>query len=174
MVFGSIGGLIEAVPFLADLQEFLASVVPGAAPGRRRPLTDRVELRGVSFTYPDQGRPAVDGVDLQIRAGEVVALVGENGSGKTTLAMMVAGLYEPMTGTVAWDGDGAVPACDVRASVSVTVQDLVRYQMSVRENVTIGDPARPGPTGRSSGRYGGPGRCMPSSRSRRARHRARP
>jgi len=52
--------------------------------------------------------------------------VGENGSGKTTLAKIVAGLYEPTTGTRHWDG-AAVPAPDIRASVSVIFQDFVRY-----------------------------------------------
>ncbi|MGH3991395.1 MAG: ATP-binding cassette domain-containing protein [Pseudonocardiaceae bacterium] len=79
---------------------------------------------------------------MEIRAGEVVALVGENGSGKTTLAKIVAGLYEPATGTRHWDG-GTVPASDIRASVSVIFQDFVRYQMTVRDNIVIGDGDRP-------------------------------
>jgi ATP-binding cassette, subfamily B, bacterial len=84
----------------------------------------------------------VSDVDLDIRPGEVVALVGENGSGKTTLAKIVAGLYEPATGSRDWDG-APLPAPDVRASVTVIFQDFVRYQMTVRDNITIsgaGDP----------------------------------
>jgi ATP-binding cassette subfamily B protein len=99
-------------------------------------------LRGVSFNYPERDRPAVDGVDLEIRAGEVVALVGENGSGKTTLAKIVAGLYDPATGTRCWDGV-KVPASDVRASVTVIFQDFLRYQMTLRDNIVISDPDRP-------------------------------
>lgn len=104
-------------------------------------LTDRVALHAVSFRYPEQDRPAVDSVDIEIRAGEVVALVGENGSGKTTLAKIVAGLYDPATGTRVWDG-AAVPAPDVRASVSVIFQDFVRYQLTLRDNILISDGER--------------------------------
>lgn len=141
-MFTSVGGLLESAPFLADLDRFVASGPVAPPPGRKRPLTDRIALRGVSFSYPAQDRPAVDAVDIEIRAGEVVALVGENGSGKTTLAKIVAGLYEPVTGTRHWDG-AAVPAADVRASVSVIFQDFVRYQMTVRDNIIIGDGDRP-------------------------------
>jgi ATP-binding cassette, subfamily B, bacterial len=145
--FTSIGGLFESAPFLADLERFVASAPPAKPTGRRQPLTDRIALRGVGFRYPEQTRPALDAIDLEIRAGEVVALVGENGSGKTTLAKIVAGLYEPTTGTRRWDG-AAVPAPDVRASVSVIFQDFVRYQMTLRDNILISDGTRPADDGR--------------------------
>ena len=140
-MFTSVGGLLESAPFLADLDRFVTSGPPPPPPGRKRPLTDRVTLHEVSFRYPEQDRPAVDSVDIEIRAGEVVVLVGENGSGKTTLAKIVAGLYDPVTGTRHWDG-AAVPAPDVRASVSVIFQDFVRYQMTLRDNITISDSDR--------------------------------
>lgn len=143
-LFTAIGGLIESAPFLADLERFLAAVPTMPPDGTRRPLRDRVTLTGVGFRYPSQQRPAVDGVDLTIRAGEVVALVGENGSGKTTLAKIVAGLYDADTGTLRWDGGNADPA-DLRASVSVIFQDFVRYQFSLRENIAISDDGRDDP-----------------------------
>ncbi|GAA3243059.1 ABC transporter ATP-binding protein [Pseudonocardia petroleophila] len=142
VVFGSVGELLESVPFLDDLEEFVARAPQAPAPGRPRPLADRIALRGVGFRYPDQTRPALDGVDLEIRAGEVVALVGENGSGKTTVAKIVAGLLEPGTGHREWDGE-RVPAADVRASVGVVLQDFVRYQMTLRHNIELGAPDRP-------------------------------
>ncbi|WP_034273139.1 ABC transporter ATP-binding protein [Haloechinothrix halophila] len=143
-LFTAIGGLIESAPFLADLERFIAAVPTMSPDGTRRPLRDRVTLTGVSFRYPSQQRPAVDDVDLTIRAGEVVALVGENGSGKTTLAKIVAGLYDADTGTRQWDGVIADPA-DLRASVSVIFQDFVRYQFSLRENIAIADDGRGDP-----------------------------
>lgn len=145
-LFTSVGGLLESAPFLADLERFIASVPPTPPPGRKQALRERVSLREVSFRYPEQDRPAVDSVDIEIGAGEVVALVGENGSGKTTLAKIVAGLYEPDTGTRRWDGL-ALPPGDVRASVTVIFQDFVRYQMSLRDNITISDGGRPGNEG---------------------------
>lgn len=143
-LFTAVGGLLESAPFLADLEAFVSSG-PAAGPvGRRQELRSGVSLRGVTFGYPGQSRAAVAEVDLEIRPGEVVAVVGENGSGKTTLAKIVAGLYAPDSGVRLWDRT-ALPAADLRASVTVIFQDFVRYQMSVRDNVTIsgpGDPAR--------------------------------
>ncbi len=150
-LFGSIGGLLEAAPFLADLERFVAGGPPAPRKGRKHALTGGVALRGARFSYPGQERPAVDGVDIEIHAGEVVAVVGENGSGKTTLAKLVAGLYDPDEGTRSWDGR-ALPAPDVRASVTVIFQDFVRYQMTVRDNIVIsGDGTSPEAAARSAG-----------------------
>lgn len=140
-LFGSIGGLLESAPFLADLERFVASGPPVQEKGRKHALTCRVTLGQARFTYPGGERPAVDGVDIEVNAGEVVAIVGENGSGKTTLAKIVAGLYDPDEGTRRWDG-ADLPARDVRASVTVILQDFVRYQMTVRDNITISDHHR--------------------------------
>ncbi|HET8643285.1 MAG TPA: ABC transporter ATP-binding protein [Pseudonocardiaceae bacterium] len=145
-MFGSVGSLLESAPFLADLERFMASGPEPPPAGRQCPLTDRIALAGVGFRYPEQDRPALDGVDIEIRAGEVVALVGENGSGKTTLAKIVAGLYEPATGTRRWDGR-TITAADVRASVTVIFQDFVRYQLTLRDNILISDGNRPATDG---------------------------
>ncbi|GAB1508217.1 ABC transporter ATP-binding protein [Actinophytocola sp. KF-1] len=150
-LFGAIGGLLESAPFLADLERFVASGPPAGPTGRKHALHDRVALRGARFSYPGQERTAVDGVDIEIRAGEVVAVVGENGSGKTTLAKLVAGLYEPDDGVRRWDG-GELAAQDVRASVTVIFQDFVRYQMTVRDNIVIsGDGTDPEAAARAAG-----------------------
>lgn len=141
-MFSATGGLIESLPFLDDLEWFVASVPERRRAGRRLPLNRGVTLDGVSFRYPGQDRPVVDTVDMEISAGKVIALVGENGSGKTTLAKIVAGLYEPSEGSRAWDGTVADPA-DVQASVTVVFQDFVRYQLSLRDNIAIGDRSQP-------------------------------
>jgi ATP-binding cassette, subfamily B, bacterial len=106
------------------------------------------ELRteGLAFTYPGSSRPALDGIDVTIRRGEVVALVGENGSGKTTLAKLLAGLYSPMEGRVTWDGvdvSGFDPA-SVREHVAVIFQDFARYRLTARENIGLGRDERLG------------------------------
>lgn len=137
-MFVAAGGLIESAPFLADLDRFVAAGPPAAPPGRRRGLREGLRLHCVTFRYPGQERSAVDSVGIHIRAGEVVALVGENGSGKTTLAKIVAGLYDAEHGTRRWDG-ADISAADLRASVSVIFQDFVRYQMTVRDNIAMGE-----------------------------------
>ena len=94
-----------------------------------------------------RGRPqALQGVSLEIRRGEVVALVGENGSGKTTLAKLISGLYAPDSGRIRWDGVdlAEVDPETVRDQVAVIFQDFVRYMLTVRENIGIGRVERVG------------------------------
>jgi len=100
----------------------------------------RLEVRDVGYRYPDSERVALDGVSLEIRRGEIVALVGENGSGKTTLSKILAGLMDPTDGVVAWDGRpiAGPTARGVRPHVSVIFQDFARFQLSARDNIAVG------------------------------------
>lgn len=139
--------LVESAEFLADLDDFLAlsSVADSPGSGVPAPHRNEIVLTGVGYTYPGTSRPALEGVDLRIGVGEVVALVGENGSGKTTLAKLIAGLYRPTHGRIFWDGldtEGLEPA-DVRRSLAVIFQDFACYQFSALENVAMGAPDLP-------------------------------
>jgi ATP-binding cassette subfamily B protein len=92
-------------------------------------------VRDLTFTYPSRQEPSLRDVDLDIGAGEVVALVGENGSGKTTLAKLLAGLYRPQQGSISWDGED-VATMDVNQvgdRVAVLFQDSVKYFLPARE-----------------------------------------
>lgn len=139
---GHVGALYEAALFLEDVALFVDS--PDVE--RRRPAEDapagfdRLQVEGVDFTYPGSRRPALRDVSLQIRRGEVVALVGENGSGKTTLAKLLAGLYTPSRGRILWDG-ADVARCDpaeLRDAVTVIFQDFVRWALPARDNIGLG------------------------------------
>lgn len=117
----------------------------GTLPAPIDPMT--IELRGASFTYPGQDKPAVDNVDLVIRRGEVVALVGQNGSGKTTLAKLITGLFTPTAGVVAWDGVDltAVDPGPVQDQVAVIAQEPARWPMTAVNNIRIGRLGRTDP-----------------------------
>lgn len=132
--------LYEAMIFIRDYASFLTLEVAGAPDGAAPQRFRRLLAERVSFTYPDSYRPAVDEVTLEIREGEVVALVGENGSGGTTLAKIVAGLYRPQCGRVLWDDvDIAdVDLDELLASIAVIFQDFQRYLLPARENVGTG------------------------------------
>jgi ATP-binding cassette subfamily B protein len=99
-----------------------------------------LEARGLTFSYPSSDRPAIVDVSIELRAGEVVALVGENGSGKTTLAKLLAGLYRPQRGVIRWDGhDVAESDPDaLRRSVAVIFQDFQHYHLSAADNIGLG------------------------------------
>ncbi|HLT40790.1 MAG TPA: ABC transporter ATP-binding protein, partial [Enhygromyxa sp.] len=104
---------------------------------------DGVRFEGVSFCYPGSTMPALSSVDLHLKPGQSLALVGENGSGKTTLIKLLTRLYEPTEGRILLDG---LPLAQwdpeqLRARVGVIFQDFARYQMLVGENVGAGDVA---------------------------------
>ena len=116
-----------------------------AAPAEPAPLpapfAREVRFEDVSFAYPGAAVPALRNVSLSIRRGEVIALVGENGAGKSTFVKLLTRLYEPSSGRVAVDGvDLRETDPDAwRRQTAVLSQDYVRYHMTARENIWLGD-----------------------------------
>ena len=98
------------------------------------------EFRNVSFCYPGNSRMVVDHLDLHLRAGERVALIGENGEGKTTLVKLMIRLYDPVEGQILLDGVDLreYDLEDLYREIGVIFQDFMRYEMTARENVAIG------------------------------------
>ncbi|MCE0537827.1 ABC transporter ATP-binding protein/permease [Kineosporia rhizophila] len=137
----------ESAPLVRDLNEFLAlepSLVRVRSGQAYAGQFDQIEIDGASFRYFGSGKDALEAVSLSIRAGEVVALVGENGSGKTTLAKMLAGLYAPTSGQIRVDGVdlAAMDTATWRARVAVLFQDFIRYALPAGENIHVGDVSR--------------------------------
>ena len=92
------------------------------------------------FRYPGSGADALSRVDLHLRPGETLALVGENGAGKTTLTKLLLGLYQPTHGRITVDGValGEIDPSSWRRSVAAVLQDYVKYSLTVRENIGFG------------------------------------
>jgi len=126
---------------------FLHQLHEEAAKRRRPPgvhsITEAprtITMRAVSFTYPGQPEPALRDISLTLRAGEVVALVGENGSGKTTLGKLITGLYLPTEGVVEWDGIDltTVDAPSVHSRIALIAQQPAQWPATAMINVRIG------------------------------------
>ncbi|MDM4761406.1 ABC transporter ATP-binding protein [Galbitalea sp. SE-J8] len=105
----------------------------------------RLAFRGVHFRYPDAPagtRDLVDGVDLDIRAGETMALVGLTGSGKSTLTALTTRLYEVTGGSIEIDGVDIrrLRRHELRARIAMAFEDATLFSASVRENVLLGRP----------------------------------
>jgi ATP-binding cassette subfamily B protein len=103
-----------------------------------------LRMEGVTLTYPDRPRPAVDGVSLTIHAGQTVAFVGENGSGKTTLATILAGLRTPSSGVVWWDEHRLdhIEETTMRAAMAAVTQDQWRWPFTAETNIRLGSIGR--------------------------------
>ncbi len=100
-----------------------------------------IELKNVCFRYPDSTEMALDSINLTIRKGETIAVVGVNGSGKSTLTRLLTGLYLPTAGSLTIDGKetvGIAPETLYR-NVSAVFQRYQSYKMTVAENVIISD-----------------------------------
>ncbi|MGH9196695.1 MAG: ABC transporter ATP-binding protein, partial [Acidimicrobiia bacterium] len=137
----AVSTLSEAGFYLDDFSEFLRLAHEPPPATRATPSGfKQITAAGISFTYPSSDQPALTDVSLHIDAGEVVALVGENGSGKSTLAKVLAGLYRPTAGKVAWDGVGIanVDQTEFSRKVAVIFQDFLRYHLSASDNIALG------------------------------------
>jgi len=108
-------------------------------PGR---ASGHMEVRNVTLRYRDAQAPALDGVDLELRAGESVALVGPSGGGKTTLVNLLPRFIEPTEGELLLDGhrlaDWNLDA--LRRQFALVSQDVVLFNDTVAENVCLGEP----------------------------------
>jgi ATP-binding cassette subfamily B protein len=100
-----------------------------------------IEFKEVVFTYPGSAGAALNGVSLHIEPGEIVALVGENGAGKTTLVKLIARLYDPDQGRVAFDGVDLreISLNYLQQQISFVLQDFVRYEATAMDNIAYGD-----------------------------------
>ncbi len=148
---GAIGHVYEHGLYMSNLWAYLdlPSAGPSDAsstareprtPQRGGPVTEGLVLDDVGFRYPGATRWALRHVDLVIRPGDSVSLVGENGAGKTTLVKLITRLYEPSEGRILLDGRDVLDWDPerLRRRFGVIFQDFNRYMLSMRDNVSIG------------------------------------
>jgi ATP-binding cassette subfamily B protein len=137
--------LLELKPELQSPLGDVASRLPLLPDGRQdaRPTKDKVgiEIKHLSFCYPGSNKSTVEDINLTINPGEMLVLVGENGAGKTTLGKLLGRLYDPTSGTIAWNGKDlrSYSLAYVRSRIAVVMQDYARFPSTVRENVGFGD-----------------------------------
>ena len=158
-IAGQVGALIgvsatiyEGTLFIDNLTSFLKeepTVVPVLPEERKEegPLKVKhgqahtIEFRHVSFIYPGTERKVLDDVNLVIRPGETLVLVGLNGAGKTTLLKLLTRLYDPTEGVILLDGEDirAYDVKDLYSMYGIIFQDFGKYAVSVTENIHFGD-----------------------------------
>jgi len=146
-ILSAIGGMYEDNLYLSTLYEYLET--PPARPTGEKAgglahgpdPSDGIRFENVSFTYPGAAHPALSDINLHIRPGESLALVGENGAGKTTLIKLLTRLYRPGAGRILLDGLDLEQWNEetLRQRIGVIFQDFARYQLQVGENIGVGD-----------------------------------
>ena len=141
------GELQRAAGASERLLELLATQSQISAPREPKPLPvpseGRVRFDDVTFHYPSRPKtPALDAFSLEVRSGEVVALVGPSGAGKTTVFQLLLRFYDPTSGRVSIDGIDAREADprELRKRIAVVAQEPVIFAASVIDNVRYGRP----------------------------------
>jgi ATP-binding cassette subfamily B multidrug efflux pump len=133
----------EAEASQARINQLLA-VKPGLPTGNinLKNCVGDIRFDNVSFTYPDTGIQALKNINLHIKSGERVAIVGKTASGKSTLAELLLGMYLPVSGTISIDGHELkdINKSDLRNFIGYVPQDVFLFSDTVTHNITFGNP----------------------------------
>ena len=138
--------LTQLKSYMARLEDVLdAPVEPTRPASVQRALSGRIDVRNLSFRYPSEQQNTLDDISFEIAPGECVAIVGASGSGKSTLARLLAGLYQPASGAVAYDGVdvAAIDLAHLRERLGIVTQDTRLFSGTLRDNVTLFEPTVP-------------------------------
>jgi ATP-binding cassette subfamily B protein len=144
LITSSLVSLDQHATFLDDYFSFLEiePLLPVAPEPTPLPATldDGIRFEGVRFQYPGGTEEALSGLDLHVRPGELVALVGDNGAGKTSLVKLLLRFYDPSAGRVLLGGVDLRDAdrAELRSRIGVLFQDYATYELTARENVILG------------------------------------
>ena len=143
----SSGKIYRSLLFVENLDEFLKlapQILPGPSMDPGLPVKNSIRFENVSFTYCGSRHRALDGFNLEIPNGKVVALVGHNGAGKSTLIKLLCRFYDPDSGRILLDGVDlrAFNPAVLRRSIAVLFQEPVHYHATVWENIAFGDLER--------------------------------
>ena len=137
-------GFVQHAGYGEDLRRLLEKREEEGAPETQtsypHPMREGIRLHGIAYRYPGADTDALSDVDIHIRPGEILAIVGENGAGKTTLAHILAGLRSPTAGHVTIDGINTdiISSEDLRRACTVVFQQPARYPSTLHENLILG------------------------------------
>jgi ATP-binding cassette subfamily B protein len=129
---------------MAWLEDYAASLVEHADAPAPQHLAQGIRFEHVSFTYPGTEKRVLDDVNLDLKPGAVVAIVGENGAGKSTLVKLLCRMYQPDEGKILIDGVdlARIRADEWRLRTAGAFQDFFRFEFRARHSVSIGDVPR--------------------------------
>lgn len=140
----AITGIGDTAPFINDYYSFIDISVQADSDKEKTAFgchIKMISLDNVFFSYPGTKKCALENINLRIKPGERIAIVGENGSGKTTLVKVLLGIYEIEKGNLTYNGINIkdINKDDLYTKISVVTQNFVKYFLSLRENVAMSD-----------------------------------
>jgi len=143
-VWGEIAQASGAAERLFEILSLVPQIkTPAKLVALPKPSRGEVAFRDVRFAYPTRSDVAVlDGLSFQVKAGEKLALVGPSGAGKSTIFHLILRFYDPISGTVSFDGVNLADAdpAALRGNIALVPQDAVVFAATVRDNIRFGRP----------------------------------
>lgn len=140
-VFNGLQKAAAASDHLYELLDRDTQVVDPQVPVTLPSRIKRIQFRSVSFAYKPE-EPVLDAIDLQVAAGETIAIVGPNGCGKSTLMNLLPRFYDPTNGAITFDGIDLrnVRLRDLRVRIGIVTQETLLFDDTVLENIRYGSP----------------------------------
>ena len=140
-LFSGAANFIGAIPAMQEF--FYLQDLPKEENGEDKDILPdgSIEFQDVCFTYPGAEYKALSGINIRIRSGEKIAIVGDNGSGKSTFISLMCGMLSPDCGKIYVGGsDMTEETGKIRNTISVVFQDFAHYEDSLRNNITVSSP----------------------------------
>lgn len=143
----TIGGFMEtmgsSVELLAVLFDYVKEIEDYDKPGTLcfpESFKGEIQIRNLSFSYPDTGKAVLKNITLDIKSGEHIAFVGKNGAGKTTLAYLIAGVYQPTEGDICIDGINIarLRSGELSRHIAMVSQKIQKFSLSFEDNILLG------------------------------------
>lgn len=137
-----LSSILETFKQINGLMRMPVEHVPGEVPTFERRFRGHIEAIGVGFRYGRLGEPALRGLALEIKEGEVVAIAGESGAGKSTLLKLVAGLYQPQAGLLRIDRLDLrqIDMSELRHAIGYAPQRPEFFYGTIAQNLRLADP----------------------------------
>ncbi len=140
-VSGDMERVEDVMNYAPDVEIDFSEVENDKSSKEYKKLDGEVEIQNLSFAYSPLGAPLIEDFSLHVKKGQMVALVGGSGSGKSTIAKIIAGLYEPRSGKVLFDGKERkdIDRSVFRGSLAMVDQNVTMFQDTIRNNITMWD-----------------------------------
>jgi subfamily B ATP-binding cassette protein MsbA len=135
-------GIQQSKAVIERLDELFKKEKESEGKGDVKPISSYIEFKNVSFKYQASKHYILDDINLTVKKGEIIAIVGRSGAGKTSLVDLIPRFYDPVSGAIYIDGVNItdVNLKSLRQQIGLVSQDVILFNDTVRANITFGNP----------------------------------